>query len=205
MLRSHFIWAHTPHCFSVIYSRDLQNSFLLLGNSTGSASLSLKPAWGSFFLGICWLRLSCLFTTYYIVAQFTNYLKQRKWFLDKKLPILLEGLRGVKSVADICRDHKIRQPQYYKGRGGFLEGGRKALSKVAAKNKALRAETEKLRKIIGKQANVRYIGIATALLSPEGWLSLGCRARSFQLQELSWQPLGHRSCCDGFPVEEGHW
>ena len=36
-------------------------------------------------------------------------MKQRKWPVEEKMAIVLEGLKGVKSVAEICREHKISQ------------------------------------------------------------------------------------------------
>jgi transposase-like protein len=71
---------------------------------------------------------------------------------DEKLAIVMEGLKDKKSVADICREHKVSQTLYYKWRDKFLEGGRKALDHSASGEEAHRAEVEKLQKIIGKQA-----------------------------------------------------
>lgn len=79
-------------------------------------------------------------------------MRQRKWMADEKLAIVMEGLKDKKSVADICREHKVSQTLYYKWRDKFLEGGRKALDHSASGEEAHRAEVEKLQKIIGKQA-----------------------------------------------------
>jgi len=79
-------------------------------------------------------------------------MRQRKWTADEKLAIVMEGLKDKKSVADICREHKVSQTLYYKWRDKFLEGGRKALDHSASGEEAHRAEVEKLQKIIGKQA-----------------------------------------------------
>jgi len=54
-------------------------------------------------------------------------MKQRKRTGEEKLAIVLEGLKGRRSVADICREHKISQTLYYRWRDKFLEGGKKAL------------------------------------------------------------------------------
>ena len=80
-------------------------------------------------------------------------MKRRKWNADEKLAIVLRGIKGEKSVAEICREHQISQTQYYKWRDKFLEGGKNALTFGAPSKKEahLKAEIEKLQKIIGKQ------------------------------------------------------
>lgn len=79
-------------------------------------------------------------------------MKQRKWTAEEKMAIVLEGIKGVKSVADICREQKISQTLFYKWRDKFLEGGRKALNNGGAEDSIYKAEIEKLQRIIGKQA-----------------------------------------------------
>jgi len=79
-------------------------------------------------------------------------MKTRKWTSEEKLAIIMEGLKGTKSVADICREHQISQTLYYKWRDKFLEGGKKALTNGDSGNNAYKAEIERLQKIIGKQA-----------------------------------------------------
>ena len=76
----------------------------------------------------------------------------RKWTVDEKLAIVMEGLKERKSVAEICREHKISQTLYYRWRDKFLEGGKKALGNGGGDESVYKAEIEKLQKIIGKQA-----------------------------------------------------
>jgi len=80
-------------------------------------------------------------------------MKFRKWTPEEKMVVVLEALRGQKSVAEICREHQISQSLFYRWRDRFLEGGQKALSNGAVKDKSdvLRAQIEKLEKIIGRQ------------------------------------------------------
>lgn len=54
-------------------------------------------------------------------------MKQRKWTAEEKVAIVMEGLKEKRSVADICREHKISQTLYYRWRDKFLEAGRKGL------------------------------------------------------------------------------
>jgi transposase-like protein len=79
-------------------------------------------------------------------------MKPRKWTVEEKLEIVLGGLKGVKSVAEICREHQISQSQYYRWRDKFLEGGKRGLANGTLDGNSYNAEIEKLQKIIGKQA-----------------------------------------------------
>ena len=81
-------------------------------------------------------------------------MKQRNWSTEEKLAIVLEGIKELKSVSEICRTHQISQTTYYKWRDAFLEGAKQALVKGRPSDGVYRAEIEKLEKIIGKQAIV---------------------------------------------------
>jgi len=69
------------------------------------------------------------------------------------MAIVLEGLRGQKSVAEICREHQISQALYYRWWDRFLEAGQRGLSNGGSEDetKVLQARIEKLEKIIGRQ------------------------------------------------------
>jgi transposase-like protein len=96
------------------------------------------------------ITFCCLFEWYRLGGC---KLKQRKWQIDEKLAIVLEGIKQTKSVSEICREHQIAQSQYYTWRDKFLEGGKNALlSGNSLKNNGHQAQIEKLQKIIGKQA-----------------------------------------------------
>jgi transposase-like protein len=47
--------------------------------------------------------------------------KQRKYMPEFKLETVLEGMRGEKSIAQLCRDRDIKDSLYYKWRQEFLE------------------------------------------------------------------------------------
>lgn len=79
-------------------------------------------------------------------------MKLRKWSADEKLAIVMEGLKERRSVADICREHKISQTLYYRWRDKFLEAGKRGLVNGGSDENGYKAEIEKLQKIIGKQA-----------------------------------------------------
>ena len=81
-------------------------------------------------------------------------MKKRQFSPEEKLAIVLEGLKGQRSVAEICREHQLSQSVFYRWRDKFLEGGKNALAYGAPSQKEarLKAEIEKLERIIGKQA-----------------------------------------------------
>src|SRR6266542_3691831 len=52
--------------------------------------------------------------------------KYRSWTAKQKIEIVLAGLRGDRSVKEVCREHAISETLYYGWREKLLEGGRKA-------------------------------------------------------------------------------
>jgi len=49
---------------------------------------------------------------------------RRKFSSEEKIRIILEGLKGEESVANICRREQIAPTQYYKWSKDFLEAGK---------------------------------------------------------------------------------
>ena len=47
--------------------------------------------------------------------------KRRKFSAEFKLDTVMEGLRGQKGIAQICRDREITEPLYYKWKQRFEE------------------------------------------------------------------------------------
>jgi len=47
----------------------------------------------------------------------------RRWTAAQKLEIVLTGLKGDRSVRDVCREHGISETLYYGWRDKLLEGG----------------------------------------------------------------------------------
>jgi transposase-like protein len=70
-----------------------------------------------------------------------NRRKYRTWTVQQKLEIVLAGLRGDRSVAEVCREHGISEALYCGWRDKLLEGGCERLS-----GKEERAELAELRK-----------------------------------------------------------
>ena len=79
-------------------------------------------------------------------------MNRKKYDPETKVAIVLEGLKGNVSIAELCRKHQISEALYYRWRDKFLEGGRKAfLSPESDREKELEKKVEELEKIIGRQ------------------------------------------------------
>ena len=53
---------------------------------------------------------------------------RRKFGPEDKIRIVLQGLRGEDSIAELCRREGLHQNQYYRWSKEFLEAGRKQLA-----------------------------------------------------------------------------
>jgi transposase len=53
---------------------------------------------------------------------------RRKFSAEEKIRIILQGLRGEESIADLCRKEGIHPTQYYKWSKAFLEAGKRKLT-----------------------------------------------------------------------------
>jgi transposase-like protein len=79
-------------------------------------------------------------------------MNRKKYDPETKVAIVIEGLKGNVSIAELCRKHQISEALYYRWRDKFLEGGRKAfLSPESDREKELERKVEELEKIIGRQ------------------------------------------------------
>ena len=58
----------------------------------------------------------------------SEHRKYRSWTAQQKLEIVLAGLRGDRSVRDVCREHAISETLYYGWRDQLLEAGRQRLA-----------------------------------------------------------------------------
>jgi transposase len=53
---------------------------------------------------------------------------RRRFSPEEKIRIVLQGLRGEDSIAELCRREGLHQNQYYRWSKEFLEAGRKRLA-----------------------------------------------------------------------------
>jgi transposase len=54
--------------------------------------------------------------------------KYRTWTVQQKLEIVLAGLRGEVSVAEVCQEHQLSEMLFYTWREKLLEGGAECLA-----------------------------------------------------------------------------
>ena len=79
---------------------------------------------------------------------------RRKFSVEEKIRIVLEGLRGEETIAELCRKEGIAQNLYYRWSKEFLEAGKKRLAGDTAREatsdevKELRAEARQLKEAL---------------------------------------------------------
>ena len=79
-------------------------------------------------------------------------MKYRKWDPKLKAKIVLEGLDGSVSLAEICAKYQIAQTQYYRWLGEFEKQSYRAFetTKNVKKEQKLNSEITKLKRIIAE-------------------------------------------------------
>jgi transposase len=81
---------------------------------------------------------------------------RRKYSAEEKICIVLEGLRGEDSIAELCRREGVNPNMYYKWSKEFLEAGKMRLTgdtKREANSSevtALRQENEQLKQVVAE-------------------------------------------------------
>ena len=94
--------------------------------------------------------------------------KYRQFTPEQKAEIVLAGLRGDRSVRDVCREYEIAETLYYQWRDRLLEGGKAALATPRDKPPEV-TELAELRKKVGQLE--RALGRKTYELEIAGELS----------------------------------
>ncbi len=94
--------------------------------------------------------------------------KYRQFTPEQKTEIVLAGLRGDRTVREVCRAHQISEALYYDWRDRLLEAGRAALATSRGKSPEA-AETRELRRRVSQLE--RSLGRKTYELEVAGELS----------------------------------
>ena len=81
---------------------------------------------------------------------------RRQYSAEEKIRIVIAGLRGEDSIAELCRKEGINQNLYYRWSKDFLEAGKKRLAGDTAGEatsdevKGLRGETHQLKELLAE-------------------------------------------------------
>ena len=81
---------------------------------------------------------------------------RRKFSTEEKIRIVLDGLRGESSIAELCRQEGINPNLYYRWSKDFLEAGKKRLSgdtrreATSGEDKELRTESAALKEALAE-------------------------------------------------------
>jgi transposase len=83
---------------------------------------------------------------------------RRRFSAEDKIRIVLSGLKGEDSIAELCRHEGIAQSQYYSWSKEFLEAGKKRLAGDTMREantgevQGLRREARDLKEVVAEQA-----------------------------------------------------
>jgi transposase len=83
---------------------------------------------------------------------------RRQYTAEEKIRIVLEGLQGESTIAELCRREGINQNLYYRWSKEFLEAGKERLNGNTQRQadsievKALRQENEQLKQLVAELA-----------------------------------------------------
>lgn len=100
---------------------------------------------------------------------------QRKHSAEEKIRIVLEGLRGEDTIAELCRREGIAQSLYYKWSKDFLEAGKSRLAgdtqRQASSSEVsdLRSENEQLKQAVAELLLKNRVLKKSVTGSDNGW------------------------------------
>jgi transposase-like protein len=79
--------------------------------------------------------------------------KYRTFTARQKIEIVLAGVRGDRTIKEVCRDHEIAETLYYSWRDKLLEGGHTALAGKGERTgeKELKRRIRELERALGRK------------------------------------------------------
>jgi transposase len=83
---------------------------------------------------------------------------RKQYSAEEKIRVVLDGLRGEYSIAELCRREGIAESLYYSWSKEFLEAGKRRLAGDTARAatsdevKGLRREAQELKEVVAEQA-----------------------------------------------------
>ena len=115
---------------------------------------------------------------------------RKQYSAEEKIRIVLDGLKGEDSIAELCRREGIAQSLYYSWSKEFLEAGKKRLAGDTARAatstevKDLRREARDLKEVVAEQA------LELRLLK-KAWSRMGTTTNEiYSIRKSGSHPLG---------------
>jgi transposase len=100
---------------------------------------------------------------------------RRKHSAEEKIRIVIEGLRGEDTIAELCRREGIAQSLYYKWSKEFLEAGKSRLAGDSKRQASsgevddLRRENEQLKQVVAELLLQNRVLKKSVLGTEAGW------------------------------------
>jgi transposase len=93
--------------------------------------------------------------------------KYRSWTAQQKLEIVLAGMRGDRSVREVCREHAISETLFYGWGDQLLEAGRERLAGKEERQgeRELRRKVAELERALGRKTDELEIAVKALV----GW------------------------------------
>jgi transposase len=75
----------------------------------------------------------------------------RKYSIEKRLEVVMAGLKSEDSIREICKAHGIETKTYYRWKNLFLEGGKQGLAEEGQSDEhqqELKGEIKRLKELV---------------------------------------------------------
>ncbi len=131
---------------------------------------------------------------------------RKQYSAEEKIRIVLDGLRGEDSIAELCRKEGISQGIYYKWPKDFLEAGKKRLAGDTARDattdevKGLRREAKVQKEVVAEQTLELRLLKAHDLITSPAFIVIKA-ANEFKDKTTA---INHE-VADRLCLSEGHW
>jgi len=105
---------------------------------------------------------------------------RRQYSAEEKIRIVLDGLRGEDSIAELCRREGLAESMYYKWSKEFMEAGKKRLAGDIVREastdevKGLRREAHDLKECVAELTLENRL-LKKSMIAPLGGASTTCR------------------------------
>ena len=78
---------------------------------------------------------------------------RKSYSAEEKIRIIIEGMRGETSIAELCRKEGISQANYYKWSKDFMEAGKKRLNGDTMRE----ANTSEVQQLMGENMDLKQL------------------------------------------------